>query len=327
MLWKRILQNIKYQDYYVFLNTEVKNQNKPLILSQARVLLALVESYKNGFIKSKWLIKGFANYLIKERNKEGMYKFNYPSWDKQDEGIATVWALLALIKAYDIIHEKTILIFVEETTQIMLDKLYSENTSLLHTKGDDYWCLNAASTLAYLCKLILDKKYSSRFASAMNNSISLCVNNLADDGHFPYSEKRMGTYLLLYQPVVIYTLEMCTDSKYLNEINANSLKNKLKLARIFLLKQMDRNYFFVEPEIKKFSRYVISNIVSLVALKGFIKPEEESKILKNILKFLKNDEIFLCISDDMKLYNSSLYKLRDQLNTEVFFWLETYKSK
>lgn len=329
ILWKLIFQNIRYKNQTVFIDTKVKNQNKPLILSQSRVLLSLVASYNNqeSIIKDKWLIKSFSKYLMSERNKDGLYTFNYPFWDRQDEGIATVWVLLALIKSYDILKDEKILNFVEETTNIMIDELYSEQTSLLHTKDDDYWCLNAASTLAYLCKLILDIKYISRLELVMNNSISLCINNLAEDGHFPYSEKRPGTYLLLYHPVVIHTLEMCSDSNYLNKANQNTISVRLKTARDFLLKQMDGNYFFVEPEIEKYSRYIISNVTSLVALKGFISAEEENKILQNILKFMKDDKIFLCINNNLKLYNSSLYKLNDQLSIEVLFWLETYKSQ
>ncbi len=328
-LWSVLFSRLEFTDKSVFFNSKVNNKGKPLILSQARVLLALVESYHNkkSLVKAKWLIKAFSKYLISERRSDGLFSFNYPSWDRQDEGIATVWTVLALIKANSILDENSIHSFIEDTTNIMLDKLYTEDTSLLHTKNDTYWCLNSASTLAYVCKLLLDINYSERLEIAMNNSIDICIKNIHNDGHFPYSEKRKGTYILLYHPVVIYTLEMCENSEYLDDEIKIKLRNSLANARKFLIDQLDTNLYFVEPEVQKYSRYVISNIIGLVALKGYIDVDKEEKILKNILTFMRNHKLYLCINDDLKLYNSSLYKLKDQLSIEVLFWLEIYKAK
>ena len=189
------------------------------MLAQSRILLSLVEGFKHedSMINSKFLIEKMTNYLKNQRNQEGLYTFNSPNWDMHDEGVASVWALLALIKANSILEQKSILEFVLETTQTMLHKLYDEKTSLVHTKNQSFWCLNSASTLTYFCSLLLELKYDETFNLAMNNSILLCLNNLENDGHFPYSEKWRGTYLLLYHPIVMYTLEECLSSRYLND--------------------------------------------------------------------------------------------------------------
>ncbi len=39
--------------------------------------------------------------------------------------------------------------------EAMIEKLYSEKNSLVHTAGDNFWCLDSASTFAYTCSLLL----------------------------------------------------------------------------------------------------------------------------------------------------------------------------
>jgi hypothetical protein len=311
----------------IYVNTKVKNNNKSLLLTQARTLLILSLQNENSNITqhSKWLIENLSNYIVKQRNKDQIYTFNYPSWDRQDEGIATVWALISLIKSYPILKVDSLLNFIIETSHVMLDKLYSKETSLMHTKDDKFWCLNAASTLAWFLSELMIYSPDKKFSDAMNNSILLCLKKISPEGYFPYSEKRHGTYILLYNPVVIYTLNECQHSNYLDDNLKKELYEKLTIARNYLVKQMDSKCYFIEPEVKNYSRYIVSNITSLVSLKGFINKETENQILQNIFKFLKKNELFLCINDDYKLYNSSLFKLKDQLSIEVLYWLETYE--
>jgi hypothetical protein len=327
-LIRNLYSNFRFSHDGLYVNTKVKNNNKSLLLTQARTLLILSLQNKNSEIThhSKWLIENLSNYIVNQRNDQQIYTFNYPSWDKQDEGIATVWALISLLKSYSILKVDSLLNFILETTHVMLDKLYTKKTSLVHTKDDKFWCLNAASTLAWFLSELLIYCYDSKFEDAMNDSINICLKNLSRDGYFPYSEKRRGTYILLYNPIVIYTLNECQHSSYLNESLKTELSEKLNIARNYLLKQMDSNSYFVEPEVKNYSRYIVSNITSLVALKGFINKQTENKILQNIFSFLNKDRLYLCLNDDYKLYNSSLFKLKDQLSVEVFYWLETYEN-
>lgn len=325
-LTKILFRNLFYEKDYLYFKTKIKNNSKPLILTQARILLILTYQffYEKNYIK-KWMIRKFVNYLLSERNENGYYTFNYESWDRQDEGIATVWVLSALLKANEILQDDKLVNFITETTNIMLDKLYFEETSLVHTKGDRHWCLNAASTLAWFLSELLKYDDNQRYEKAMNNSVKICLEQQTAEGFFPYSEKRKGTYLLLYNPIVVYTLDKCKDSKYLDDSIKNSLEDKLNFARNFILKQMDNKNYFVEPEIKTYSRYIISNVTSLVALKGFIDKDLENKILLNIQSFMKADQLFMCIDDKYFLYNSSLFRLKDQLSIEVLYWLETFK--
>ncbi len=329
LLWQNIFSKLNYENEEIYFKTKIQNNGRYLILAQSRILLSLAETFKqeDATLYSKFLIKRMTNYIINRRNQEGLYTLNYPNWDVQDEGIATVWTLLALIKANLILENKNIQEFVLETAHIMIHKLYNEKISLVHTKKQNFWCLNAASTFAYFCSLILESKFDETFKAALNNSISLCINNLDVDGHFPYSEKWRGTYLLLYHPTVIYTLEECLNSKYINDEIRLTLSLKLETAKKFLLKQMDKKFFFIEPDLNKYYRYIISNVSSLVALQNSIKYEIEEKILQNITKFFSNNMLFLCIDKKDRLFNSSLYYVHDQLSTEVLFWMQIYISR
>lgn len=327
LLFKNVYKKLSVVKSGIYFKTKIQNSSKPLILSQARILLIFSYQFNNNnSISNKWIIAQLVNYVKGERNEEGYYTFNYSSWDKQDEGIATVWVLIALLKGYEVLQDISLLEFIIETSNIMLDKLYSERTSLVHTRDDNFWCLNAASTLAWFLSDLLKHHYDERYEKAMNNSINICLDMQTDEGFFPYSEKRTGTYLLLYNPIVVYTLAQCKNSVCINVNLCNKLENKLSLARKFILSNLDKEGFFVEPEVKKYSRYIISNVTSLVALKGFISTDIEEQILKNIFKFMKNGELFLCINDDYKLFNSSLFRLRDQLSIEVLYWLQVYQN-
>ena len=207
LLWQKLIHGINYAEKNFYFNSKVKNKKAPMLLSHARTILIICNNSKNfsTTFESKYLVRKLTDYLIGLKDNRGLYKFNQASWNLQDEGIASVWATLALIKSFEYLNEPK---FLEEaiiTMNSMLENLYSKETSLLHTEGEDYWCLNSASTLAYACSLILEYTHSEKIINAMNDSINLCVDKIAEDGHYPYNSVRQGTYLLLYHPIVIIT--------------------------------------------------------------------------------------------------------------------------
>ncbi|MCB0729594.1 MAG: hypothetical protein KDC88_01065 [Ignavibacteriae bacterium] len=326
-LWQHLLHNLKFNKDGYFFNTAVKNKKSPMVLSQARVILILTSFGKNeiGGIDNNFLIKELTNYLIKMRGNDGLFKFNQVSWNLQDEGIASVWSTLALIKAYEKTNEGNYLNIAISTTEAMLKHLYTKETSLIHTFGDNFWCLNSASTFAYSCCLLLEHYYSEDIVSAMNDSIKLCTEKIDEDGHFPYNLKRQGTYLLLYHPIVILTLEFCLSSKYLRDDVKTDLISANKKAINFLIKQIDNSNRIFEPEIKHYNQYIITNITSIVALKGKINEDIINQMLYNIAKYLKDDTLFLCMDKKNELYNSDLYKVSDVLAIEVLYWLSIFE--
>ena len=266
----------------------------------------------------------FKNFIISIRDESGIYKFNQKSWNLQDEGIATIWVLLALLKVYEITNNSDLLNEMVDTVNDMHRNMVDKLNSLLHNLGDNYWYLNAASTYAFFASQFLDYHYDKEIFNNYINAVELCVSKITPYGYFPYSGKRHGTYLLLYNPIVIYTLENSVNSHLINHELKIKAENAIENARKFILKQMDEGNFFVEfSEQKKFSRYIISNLTSLVALKNKIPKELECKILKNI-SYLINDKLYLCRNSEGEYFNGNLYEVSDVLTTEVFYWLLTY---
>jgi hypothetical protein len=327
-LWTQLFSNLKFSKKGYYYKTKVTNKNSPMILSQARVILILCNNYEaeNLTFNSKYLIKSLTDYLISMREDNGLFKFNQSSWNLQDEGIASVWATLALIKSYEVTNDQTYLDAAKLTLNAMLNLLYSKETSLIHTIGDEYWCLNSASTFAYVCSLILNHSFDKGIQGAMIDSINICVEKIADDGHFPYNEIRPGTYLLLYHPIVMITLGYCLHSQYMDSNTAQKLKNVLDKAKEFLISCITDDNKIFEPEITHYSQYIISNVTTLLALKGKINPDIERDILNNISSYWNNDKLFICKDSRDNLYNSDLYSVIDVLLIEVLYWIDLYKS-
>lgn len=327
-LWKQLFSKLTYSTKGYYFKTKVTNKNSPMILSQARVILLLCNNFEvgNPKFKSKYLLKSLTDYLISMREDNGLFKFNQASWNLQDEGIASVWATMALLKAYEVTNEPEYLYKAKYTLNAMLNLLYSKETSLIHTIGDEYWCLNSASTFAYVCSVILNHSFEKRIHEAMIDSINICVEKIADDGHFPYNEIRRGTYLLLYHPIVMITLEYCLQSQYIDSTTAQRLRETLDKAKAFLISCIKDDNKIFEPEITHYSQYIISNVTTLLALKGKINQDIKENILNNISTYWNNDKLFLCKNENDHLYNSDLYSVKDVLLIEVLYWLDLYNS-
>ena len=327
-LWNFIQKRFVYTSKGIFYKTKVMNNNEPMTLAQARVLLGLCKLYSNNLIRHNglFLIKEFQKFILSMKSKNGIYKFNQKSWSLQDEGIATIWVLLALLETYKITNEKTLLQEIIKTIETVNKILFSKKNSLLHTLGDDYWTLNAASTYAWFVAELFPFYKTEELLENYEISIALCNSKIEENSqnYFPYSEKKPGTYLLLYNPVVIYTLAKAINSKFITtELKLETEKN-LEKARDFVLSQMDKEYFFVEPEMKVFSRYIISNIIALISLKSKIDKEKEVKILNNIQSYFIDEKMFLCRNENGEYYDGNLYEVNDVLVTEVFYWLTNY---
>lgn len=325
-LWKQLLTNLSYDEKGYFFKTKVTNKKSPMVLSQARVILILCNqsNLDEPRFKSSYLIKKMTDYLISMRDGNGLFKFNQVSWDYQDEGIASVWATFALIKAYEITSQKKYLETAVSTMNSMLRNLYSKHTSLVHTAGDNFWCLNSASTFAYVCSLLLNHHYSDEIQKAMVDSINLCLDKISDDGHYPYNMKRQGTYLLLYHSIVMITLEYCLSSKYLDGQTRKKIADSNKIALEFLLKCIDEENRIFEPEITQYSQYIITNVTTLLAVRGRIDGDIETNIYRNLATFWKDEKLYLCKNKNDKLYDSDLYKVKDVLTIEVLYWLNLY---
>ncbi|MCP4970508.1 MAG: hypothetical protein GY932_07945 [Arcobacter sp.] len=260
------------------------------------------------------------------RKKNLLYEFNQKWWKDQDEGIATIWTLIALLEVYKKNKDKNLLNNILSTTEAMHKHLFTDETSLMHTKNDNFWCLNSVSTYAMFISKLLEYHFDKIFVHNLITSINLCINNIDQEGYFPYSQTRTGTYLLLYNPIVIITLEDALASKFIDEKLKRISFQKIEAAKIFLHKQQDENGYFVEPEQKQYSRYIISNITSLIALRKTVSKDEELVIFNSIKRYLINDEIYLCRNEKGEFFNGSLYEVKDVLLTEIFYWLTYYLS-
>ena len=266
---KFILSNLIKTEKGIYFNSKITNNGQPMILAQARVLISFCILYNKGQINyiDKYIIENLKNFLISLRDKSGLYKFNNKSWNKQDEGIATIWALLALIKTYEITNDAKLLSEIIHTSDVMHEKLVDSKNCLVHNYGENYWCLNAASKYAYFINKLLNYHYTDELFISYTTAIELCISKQTQVGYFPYSEKKQGTYLLLYNPGVIYTLENAIKNSLLNKDLIINTEIAIEKARKYLVQQMDDNKFFVEPEEKSFSKYIISNITSSCSFK------------------------------------------------------------
>jgi hypothetical protein len=325
-LWKHLKTNLITDSKGIFFNTKVKNKNSPMILSQIRVILILSSNKEqlNEKFSQANIIEKLTDYLISMRRSNGLFTFNQASWNLQDEGIASIWAILALIEAYRNTSNYKYLKVATATFDSINKFLYSKETSLLHTANEHIWCLNAASTFANACSNILNYYVSDWVIEAMNDSVELCIEKIADDGHYPYNQIRTGTYILAYHPIVMITLDNCIHSKYLKPEVKNKLIEANKKALEFLIKCFDSDSRIFEPEILQYNQYIITNITSLLALKGKINKENEDVILANLLNYLSKNELFLCKNERNELYNSDLYNVKDVLAIEVLYWLNIY---
>ena len=326
-LWQQKMKNLSFHEKGCYFRTNITNKKSPMALSQARTILILCNdpTLSEPKFRSAFLIKKLTDYLISMRDSNGLFKFNQASWDLQDEGIASVWSTLALIKAYEVTNEKYYLEVAISTLNAMLSNLYTRETSLIHTAGDYFWCLNSASTFAYACSLMLNHHYSDEIKEAMIDSINLCIDKIGDDGHYPYNLKRQGTYLLLYHPIVMITLDCCLLSEYLDNKTRQRIVASNKIAQEFLLKCIDKEKRIFEPEVTHYGQYIITNVATLLALKGKIETDLEKTLLNNIATFWKNDELYLCKDKNNRLYNSDLYSVKDVLAIEVLYWLDLYQ--
>lgn len=278
-LIKETFKNLIVTKKGIYYKTEIANNNEPGIISQARLISLLCDGYnKEHFpIKDNNLIEKLTNYLITLKKKNDLYHLSNYKWDKQDEGIASVWSAIALIKAYEVLGKK---IYLDESLSVctaMLKDLYSARSGLVHTAGQDFWCINASSKFAYLCSLILKYYYSEEIKEAMLNSISICTKNIAEDGHFPYTKAHPGVYILLYHPSVIFYMEKCLESEYLDDEFKLNLNKVNKTAFTYLLKCLDNSGRFNEPEFKEYNFYKITAVTALAAIADKIERDQEKK--------------------------------------------------
>ncbi len=328
-LWLKIQEHFIFNAGKIYYDTKIKYNGKPSSLAQSRILLSIL--YLNNKNKipfnADFLVNLFTKHILGSKEKNQLYKFNQKWWKDQDEGIATVWTLIALLEVYGKYKDENLLKSIIASTEAMHSHLFTDKTGLIHTSNDDFWCLNAVSTYAMFISKLLEFYHDEGFVKKLSTSVSICIENINQEGYFPYSQIRTGTYLLLYNPIVIITLEEALASTFIGNDLKDKAIVKLNLAKKYLQNQQDVDGYFVEPEQKQFSRYIISNITSLVALRNSLTLDEELKIFNNIKKYLIDDEFYLCRNEKGEFFNGNLYEVKDVLLTEVFYWLTYYLYK
>ncbi len=116
-LWNYLNKRLVHTTNGIYYKTKVMNNNSPMTLAQSRVLLGICNLYKSGqpTRNNIFLIKEIKKYILTMKGENGIYKFNQKSWNLQDEGIATIWVLLALLETYKITLEESLLEEIIET--------------------------------------------------------------------------------------------------------------------------------------------------------------------------------------------------------------------
>ena len=328
LLIKEIYTNLfVYKKGGIYYKTIISKDGAPLILGQTRLICLLCDglSKKDFPIQDRGLIEKLTDFLLTMKTEDNIYEFNNYKWEVQDEGIASVWAGIALIKTYECLNKP---IYLDESLSVfnsIFENLYSHKTGLVHTKGQDFWCLNASAQLAYFCSILLKYTYSEEILNVMINSINICIDNIGDDGHFPYSERYQNTYILLYHPNVMFFLNECLNSNLLNEEIKSKILDTNKKGLLYLIKCLDSSFRFYERDIKQYNYYVITAVTALNAIKEKINTKDELNILNNIFKFYNNNKLYLFIDNNNFLFNGKRYKFRDIAITETLYWIVQYK--
>ncbi len=322
-LIKEVYKNLVLNDKGIFFKTKISNNNKPVIVAQGRLISLLCDGYyKENFpVKDKNLIKELSNYLLTLKNGNNIYEFNNSKRETQDEGIGSVWSAIALIKTYEILGEQLYLNESIAACKAMIKNLYSSEIGLVHTAGQDYWCVNASSKFAYLCSLVLKYNHSDDIEKAMVNSIKICTDKIMEDGHFPYNGIYSDVYILLYHPSVMFYLEKCLASKYLCEEIKSKIIEVNKSAFSFLYKCLDNSGRFNEPDTKEYNFYIITTVTALAAISGKIEKSLENKVFDNILKYYNDNKLYLFIDKNDYLSFGSMYKYKDSFIVETLYWM------
>ncbi|HOR72546.1 MAG TPA: hypothetical protein PLY00_14875 [Verrucomicrobiota bacterium] len=325
-LVKKVLANLRFSAAGAFYVTTITNSGLPFITAQARLICLLTSGLglSQFPLRSIRLIEELTDALILCKRPNLLYSLNNYACYPQDEGIASVWAGLALIKAYEATGSDR---FWQETVSIydaMLSDLYSKKTGLVHTAGQDFWCLNASSKFAYLSTLLLKHRRAHLIEDALQTSITLCLDNIAEDGHFPYTEEHDGVYILLYHASVMFYLNNCLASECVASHLKDGIRQVNEKALAFLLRCMDSSGRFMEPERRSASFYLISLVTALAALGDRIDQEQHNMILKNLLMYCHDDHLFMYIDRNGYLTNRERYRVRDVLAVEALYWLTQY---
>jgi hypothetical protein len=120
------------------------------------------------------------------------------------------------------------------------------------------------------------------------------------------------------------TLNNCLESEYLSQDLKEKIISANKKAEDFLITCIDNENRIFETEITHYGQYIITNITSLLALKGKVSPEFESSLLKSISSHYSHNKLYLCKTEHGKLFDSDLYQVSDVLAVEVLYWLDIY---
>jgi hypothetical protein len=323
---KDIFSKLTIDKNGIYYKTKMNNSGAPIIISQARLIITICDGYllDDFYFRDKYLVIELASFLIAQKQSNGLFLFNKSSWMRQDEGVASVFAGIALIKAYELISDEKYLIEALHIWESMYERLYSKELGLIHTSGHTWWTLNVSVLYAYFGSIILKYSNNKNVKVSVDQSLNLILSNMASDGHFPYNTKWTNVYILLYHSHVMYFLKNIEKSEFIEESDRLNIHISLKKAKKYLMDQMDHNMMFVESVRQDYYSYIISNVISLAALKDDLSSDELIIIRNNIAKYYSAKRLHLFIDNDNRLMNKDLYKYNDVLLTEVLYWIVQY---
>lgn len=326
-LSKGIIKNLVKNKDGIMYSTRMNNKGLPIVISQARLIVTLCDGYHldSIYFKNKHLISELCFFLLSMQQPDGLFLFNKTYWMRQDEGIASVWAAIALIKAYDLTQNRDFLQGAISTWDGMYKYMYSKKQSLLHTKEQTWWTLNVAVLFAYCGTMLLRYDDRSDIRDTISNSVELIVTNIATDGHFPYNEKWTDVYILLYHSHVMYFLNLIALSAITSNKQRDLIEISLKEARKYLLSQKGDECLFKETSREEYSSYIITLVTSLAALKNHMSNKDINRTLSNILEHYDDGKFYLFKDKRRRLTNKDLYKYNDVLLVEISYWLTQYR--
>lgn len=174
-------------------------------------------------------------YLLKHQEKNGLFLANCDPKGRQDEGIATFWAVSQLVELYKCTKNKQYLDSIIRAVESSRKFLFHNNSGYVHTLGETTWTTNANIAAAYATLSAYKETGTMRYLQWAREAVTQTIRWQRSDGLFLYAQKRQSIYVSMYHTIVMLLLMLYNKLDPLPDISTaidNALIYQKKLERL-----------------------------------------------------------------------------------------------